>query len=38
MFLIRDIMDCKPGEARPMVEGYHDPIDSGRREIYQLEK
>jgi hypothetical protein len=99
MFLIRDIMYCKPGKARPMVEkflalaklsqsmgfgpmrvmtdvsaerywtvvsemevasleeytkksresmavkefqeamkGYHDLIESGRREIYQLEQ
>ena len=99
MFLVRDIMYCKPGKARPMVEkflalaklsesmglgsmrvmtdvsaerywtvvsemevpsleeyakksresmqvkefqeamkGYHDLIESGRREIYQLEK
>ena len=99
MFLVRDIMYCKPGKARPMVEkflalsklsekmgfgsmrvmtdvsaerywtvvsemevsnleeyaeksrksmeikefqdamkGYHDLIDDGRREIYQLEK
>jgi hypothetical protein len=99
MFLVRDIMYCKPGKARPMVEkflalsklsesmgfgsmrvmtdvsaerywtvvsemevtsleefakksresmavkefqeamhGYHDLIDGGRREIYQLEK
>jgi hypothetical protein len=99
MFLVRDIMYCKPGNARPMVEkflalgklsesmgfgamrvmtdvsaerywtvvsemevpsleeyakksresmgvkefqdvmkGYHDLIESGRREIYQLEK
>ena len=99
MFLVRDIMYCKPGKARPMVEkflavgklgqkmgfgpmrvmtdvsaerywtvvaeievpdleqyakmsresmgnkdfqeamkGYHDLIDSGRREIYQLEQ
>ena len=22
MFLIRDIMDCKPGKARPMVEKF----------------
>ena len=99
MFLVRDIMYCKPGKARPMVEkflalgklsesmgfgqmrvmtdvsaerywtvvsemevpsleeyakrtresmnvkefqdvmkGYHDLIENGRREIYQLEK
>ena len=99
MFLVRDIMYCKPGKARPMVEkflalsklsetmgfgpmrvmtdvsaerywtvvsemevanleeymetsrksmenkefqeamkGYHDLIDHGRREIYQIEK
>jgi heme-degrading monooxygenase HmoA len=99
MFLVRDIMYCKPGKARPMVEkflalsklskqmgfesmrvmtdvsaerywtvvsemevpsledyaeksrtsmaleefqeamkGYHDLIDTGRREIYQIEK
>ena len=99
MFLVRDIMYCKPGKARPMVEkflalaklgekmgfgsarvmtdvsaerywtvvsevevpnleeyaeksrasmqmkefqeamhGYHDLVDNGRREIYQIEK
>jgi hypothetical protein len=35
MFLVRDIMYCKPGQARP--KGYHELVDHGRREIYSLE-
>jgi hypothetical protein len=41
MYLIRDIMYCKPGKVRPMVEKimqrYHDLVDHGKREIYKLE-
>ena len=53
MLLIREIMYCKPGKVRAMVdkslamaklseheklmEGYHDLVDYGRREIYKIE-
>lgn len=58
MYLIRDLMYCKPGTVRPMVdkyiamarlseknglrfekimEGYHDLVDHGKREIYTTE-
>ena len=56
MLMIREIMYCKPGKVRAMVEkfvamdslpemreieplmkGYHDLVDHGRREIYRVE-
>lgn len=68
MLMIREIMYCKPGKVRPMVEtflamsavmerkglgamdsspemkeleplmkGYHELVDHGRREIYKIE-
>ena len=41
MLLVREVMYCKPGKVRPLVEeamtGYHDLVEHGRREIYKLE-
>lgn len=34
MMLIREIMYCMPGKAKPR---YHDLVDHGRRDIFQIE-
>ena len=37
MLLTRDIMYCKPGKVRPMVEKFVAMAKLGEREIYTIE-
>jgi hypothetical protein len=44
MLLIREIMYCKPGKVRPMVEKFlamsklHDLVEGGLREVHKIEQ
>jgi hypothetical protein len=46
MYVVREVLHCKPGQVRQMVEkfkvisamaDYQDLVDSGRREVYRIE-
>ena len=43
MYIVREVLNCKPGnmandKLRKTMADYHDLVESGRREIYRLER